>query len=343
MSIAVAILNWNGIGHLKTYLPSVVEHSKDEGVVVYVIDNGSTDESCSWITENYPSVVLVKLDKNHGFAGGYNLGLESISADRYVLLNSDVRVSKGWIESVTTTMDSKELTACSPLIMSDSSPENYEYSGAAGGYIDKDGFMFCAGRVFNTFERSHDAYSVDKEVFWASGAALFIDSKAWNEVNGLDSDFFAHMEEIDLCWRLKNRGYKVGVCGSSKVYHLGGGTLSSSSPLKVYLNFRNNLLLLLKNKNGFWPIFMLRRMILDGIAAVRFLIRGEFSFFFAVFRAHLIFYTMIFSTLRKRSVEKDSKSSNRPNLKGRYNKSIIIQYFFKGNTKFSDLETEDFS
>ncbi len=342
MRTVVAILNWNGLDHVQTYLPSVVEHSSADNVEILVIDNGSTDKSCDWIKANYPNVKLVKLERNFGFAGGYNRGLKGIDADRFVLLNSDVKVSSGWIDSVNSTMNELGLSACSPRILDDSSPKLFEYAGAAGGFIDKDGFMFCAGRIFDSFENEDGNYVQDKEVFWASGAALFIDAKSWNEVGGLDEDFFAHMEEIDLCWRLKNRGQKIGVCGSANVFHLGGGTLSKSSSTKVFLNFRNNLLLLLKNEDGFWPFFIFRRLILDGIAGFRFLVRAEFSFLFAVVKAHLTFYTMIYSCLKNRRVENKAKQSSNPNRTGRYTQSIIIDYFFRGINKFSSLDESKF-
>ena len=197
MTTAVSILNWNGLEHLKTYLPSVVEYSSLPDVQIVLIDNGSTDSSCSWVEENYPGIKIVKLNKNYGFAGGYNRGLEKVIADRFVLLNSDVRVTSGWIEAVSKTMSEKGFNACSPRILNDSSPTEFEYAGASGGFIDRDGFMFCRGRIFDSFE-SAELYKDDIEVFWASGAALFVDSDAWNEVGGLDEDFFAHMEEVDL-------------------------------------------------------------------------------------------------------------------------------------------------
>ena len=337
MTTAVSILNWNGLNHLKTYLPYVVEHSTLPDVQILLIDNGSTDSSCSWVKENYPGIKIINLDKNYGFAGGYNRGLEEVNADRFVLLNSDVRVTSGWLDAVTKTMLENNFTACSPRVLNDFSPTEFEYAGASGGFIDRDGFMFCRGRIFDSYE-SAELYKDDLEVFWASGAALFVDSDAWNEVGGLDEDFFAHMEEIDLCWRLKNRGLKVGVCGSSNVYHLGGGTLDKSSPEKVFLNFRNNLVLLLKNKEGVSVLFTLRRMVLDGVAALRFLIRGEFKYFFSVFRSHLSFYTMILSTLRKRKIEKEARKNCPPNLIGFFNSSIIVAYFIKGIRKFSDIE-----
>lgn len=341
MKTSVAILNWNGLNHLKTYLPSVVEYSNGSDVEVYVIDNGSSDDSCDWISESYPSIKIVKLDKNYGFAGGYNKGLAQITADRFILLNSDVRVTNGWIEKTAECMERLHLRACSPLILDDKNPEYFEYAGAAGGHIDKDGFMFCEGRIFDAFEKPSDLKLRDKEVFWASGAALFIDSVVWREVGGLDEEFFAHMEEIDLCWRLKTRGHKVGVTANSFVYHLGGGTLSGSNPRKVFLNFRNNLFLLVKNQRGVWPLFLFRRLILDGVAGARFMIRGEFAFLIAIIKAHFAFYAKLGSILRKRRKEK--KDSNNPNLVGRYSGSIIIDYFLRGVNKFEDLDSEKFA
>ena len=342
MTTCVAILNWNGIEHLKTYLPSVVKYSTNESVEILLIDNGSTDLSCDWVASNYPGVRIKKLDSNYGFAGGYNRGLSDIKSDRIVLLNSDVEVTKGWIDKVNSTMNDLGLSACAPRILDHSSPTNFEYAGASGGYIDKDGFMFCAGRLFDSFESAEGNYTDDKEVFWASGAALFIDTIAWQEIGGLDSDFFAHMEEIDLCWRLKNRGKKIGVSGGVDVFHLGGGTLSKSSSQKVFLNFRNNLLLLLKNERGFAPAFIFKRLILDGIAATCFLLKFEISYSFSIFKAHMAFYSMILSTLRKRRIELEAQNTHNPNQVGRYKKSIIIDYFFKGKTKFSDLDNTTF-
>lgn len=341
MNTAVAILNWNGLGHLQTYLPSVVEHSTGGGVEIYVIDNGSTDTSCEWISSEYPQVKIVNLDKNYGFAGGYNKGLAQIRSDRFILLNSDVRVTSGWIENTASAMQDLNLSACSPLILDDKNPDYFEYAGAAGGYIDKDGFMFCEGRIFDSFEKPSDLKMHSKEVFWASGAALFIDSEVWREVGGLDEQFFAHMEEIDLCWRIKNRGHKVGIAATSAVYHLGGGTLSGSSPMKVFLNFRNNLFLLMKNQRGLWPWFIYRRLILDGIAALRFIMRGEFSFFLAIARAHVTFYGKLGSMLKKRRIEK--RESRSANLVGRYSGSIIIDYFLNDKKKFRDLDPSKFS
>lgn len=350
---AVAILNWNGLKHLQTYLPSVVAGSAGDATV-YVIDNGSTDESQAWTEANHPDVKWVQLEKNLGFAGGYNAGLAQIHSltqpQTYILLNSDVRVSPGWIPPVLQAMAQHDFTACAPLLLNDTDPDLFEYAGAAGGHMDKDGFMFCAGRIFEVFESNTGQYNNTHEVFWGSGAALFIRAEAWHAVGGLDVDFFAHMEEIDLCWRLKNRGHRVGVCGDSTVYHLGGGTLQKISPFKTYLNFRNNLFLLTKNEHKRLLIPMLtRRMILDGIAALKFLTEGSWGLFRAVFRAHMSFYASFRKMQTKRSREKFAIASAAfpgpapaYNDAGRYNRSILVDYFWHSRVTFDELPEDAF-
>ena len=308
--VAVVILNWNGRHHLETYLPSVVEHSREHAEVV-VVDNGSTDDSTTWLKEHHPSVRVVELDENKGFAGGYNDGLERVTADVFVLLNSDVRVSPNWIPPVLEMMHNEGYVACQPLIRNDTDPELFEYAGAAGGFIDRDGFTFCAGRIFEVFETDAGQYNANREVFWASGAALFIQAEAWREVGGLDEDFFAHMEEIDLCWRLKNRGYRIGACGQSVVFHLGGGTLQKISPFKSYLNFRNNLYMLVKNhhQRALYPM-LFRRMVLDGVAALKFLVEGSTPLFAAVWKAHRDFKAN-FRTMKNRRSKKSVRVAPR--------------------------------
>jgi GT2 family glycosyltransferase len=270
--VAVVILNWNGEKFLKQFLPGVVQHSQDMADVV-VIDNASKDSSVTFLRNQFPDVRVIELSKNYGFAGGYNHGLKDISHEYFVLLNSDVEVTEGWIKPVIDFMESQPgMVACQPKMLDFHRKEWFEYAGAAGGFIDKDAYAFCAGRIFYEFEKDDQQYSQNEEVFWASGAALFIRRDAWNEVGGLDQDFFAHMEEIDLCWRLKNRGYKIGACRQSIVYHYGGGTLDRLSPFKTYLNFRNNLYMIVKNyRAGNLTWHLLRRMSLDGIAAIRFI------------------------------------------------------------------------
>ena len=346
-SVAVAILNWNGRAHLETYLPSVVQHSPEAEVVV--IDNGSSDDSIAWIREHHPSVRVVALPENRGFAGGYNAGLQEVEADVFVLLNSDVRVTAGWIPPVLSMLESG-YTACAPKLRNDSDPELLEYAGAAGGYMDRDGYMFCAGRIFEVFETDEGQFDDNREVFWASGAALFVRSDAWRGVAGLDEDFFAHMEEIDLCWRLKNRGHRVGACGGSVVYHLGGGTLQKLNPFKTYLNFRNNLFLLMKNHHrAVWPWMLVRRMVLDGVAAVKFLTEGNVKLFLAVFHAHMAFYRAFPATWAKRRMESKAIASHHLsgplaplNYAGWYRRSILWDYFFKKRVTFEALRSEAF-
>ncbi len=339
-NVAIAILNWNGIRFLKEFLPNVVTHSEKDADV-YVIDNASSDESIAFIRQNFPQVKIIVLDKNYGFAGGYNKGIKHIENDFVVLLNSDVEVTENWIAPVIQYMNESNIAACQPLILDYHDRGKFEYAGAAGGYIDKDAYAFCAGRIFYAFDRQEGQFIENEEVFWASGAAMFIRKAAYDEVDGLDEDFFAHMEEIDLCWRLKNRGYKIGACRKSTVYHYGGGTLSRMSAFKTYLNFRNNLFLILKNyRHGSvaWRLF--RRLILDGIAGLRFVSEGNFSFCGAVLKAHFSFYKKFFVMLRKRKAEKGYDAQI--NLKGLYKKSIISAFFLHKKTHFHQLEKHSF-
>jgi len=340
-NIAVVILNWNGAKYLKQFLPSVIDHSPEADVIV--IDNCSSDESIQLLKEKFASVQIIQLDKNYGFAEGYNRGLQHLNYEFFVLLNSDVEVPENWLAPQIQYLESDaKLAACAPLILSHAEPDCFEYAGAAGGYLDKDGFAFCAGRIFYAFEKNTGQYNTNRQVFWASGAALTIKSSAWKEVNGFDGTFFAHMEEIDLCWRLKNRGYKIGVCGEAKVYHIGGGTLDRQSSFKTYLNFRNNLFLLLKNhrSSALLP-FILRRMILDGIAGIRFLTEGNFSYFFAVLKAHFHFYSKFFYYIKLRNTEK--KFWKTPNLCGQYRGSILVSFFLKHKHNFQQLDSKLFS
>lgn len=340
--VAVAILNWNGIRFLKEFLPGVVQHSSHLADV-YIIDNASTDESLDFVRSHFPAVKIVELDKNYGFAGGYNKGLKHIPNEWFVLLNSDVEVTQQWIEPVLEYVDQEPMmVACQPKILDYHRKEYFEYAGAAGGYIDKDGFAFCAGRIFYAFDKDADHhYQENEEVFWASGAAMFIQKAAYEEVGGLDEDFFAHMEEIDLCWRLKNRGYRVGACRKSTVYHFGGGTLDRMNPYKTFLNFRNNLFMILKNyRAGNTGLKIFRRMVLDGIAGIRFLFEGNFSYFIAVIKAHFDFYKHFFKMMKKRKSEKANDRS--VNLKGMYNASIIKAFFLHKKHFYRDLDQHSF-
>lgn len=342
--VAVVILNWNGQHYLERYLPGVVEHTK--GIAeVWVADNGSDDSSIQWINANTPSVRIHQNGHNLGFAHGYNEALRHIEADVYILLNSDVDVTPNWIPPVLNFMDEAGLVACQPKILDFNRKEYFEHAGATGGFIDRNGFVFCAGRIFNAFEEDQGQYDTNKEVFWASGACLFIRATAYHEVDGLDADFFAHMEEIDLCWRLKNRGYRIGACGKSHVYHVGGGTLDKLNPFKTYLNFRNNLYILVKNYHygSLWRI-LIKRMVLDGIAAFRFLAEGKWSYFTSVFKAHMAFYASFGSMYAKRkTISSQLKVIGAlPNRKGWYKGSIIRDYFLSQITRFSDLPQDHF-
>lgn len=338
-ALGIAILNWNGEKFLRQFLPGVVAHSREQADV-YVIDNASTDGSLALLNAEFPDVKVIILDRNNGFAGGYNLGLLQVPNEYVVLLNSDVEVTPGWIDPVMTYMKSVQgMVACQPKILDYHRKNWFEYAGAAGGYLDKDGFAFCAGRVFYAFEEDLGQYSENTEVFWASGASLFIKREAYFEVGGLDEDFFAHMEEIDLCWRLKNRGYKIGACRQSVVYHYGGGTLDRMNPFKTYLNFRNNLYLLIKNHRGSsLTVKMLRRMILDGIAGVRFITEGNFGYFMAVLKAHFSVYRHLPLMLRKRKEE--SKHLREPNLAGLYQISVIKRFFLEKHKTFTEIVDE---
>ncbi len=335
--VAIVILNWNGVELLKTYLPDVVKYSDIDGAVVYVADNNSTDDSLSFIKRNFPSVKLVLLDKNYGFAGGYNRALRQIEAEYFLLLNSDVAPGKNWLPPLLKVMDSdKEVAICSPKIKSYKEPELFEYAGAAGGFIDKYGFPFCRGRVFDHIEKDEGQYDSTIPVFWGSGAAMLIRSEIYNDCGGLDEDFFAHMEEIDLCWRIKNMGYKIMSVADSEVFHLGGGTLNQQNSHKTYLNFRNNLFMLVKNlpKRRFKRRILIR-MILDGVAAAHFLVKGEFSFFYAVVKAHFSFYKGLRLMLSKRKKLLPDVKVNTHNeiFKG----SLVWHFFARKQRRYSEL------
>ena len=339
--IAVAILNWNGKKWLEQFLSNVIEHSAAVADVV-LIDNGSTDDSIAFCENKFPEVKIISLDRNYGFAGGYNEGLKQLHYTYFVLLNSDIEVTPNWLQSPIEWLDRDPLlAACQPKILSYHQKDEFEYAGACGGYMDSDGYAFCKGRIFFSNEKDQGQYRGQHEVFWATGAALIIKSAAWREVWGLDADFFAHMEEIDLCWRLKNRGYKIGADLESTVYHVGGGTLDRLNPTKTFLNFRNNLILLTKNyttSNLF--IKILKRMCLDGIAGVRFLSEGKWTHCWAIIRAHWHYDLMLFSTLRKRRAERPFH--RHPNETGWYKNSILIAFFIRGKTCFHQLDSTSF-
>ncbi len=337
MNVAVVILNWNGKKLLQQFLPSVVAHS--EKANIYVIDNHSDDDSVAYIKDTFPNIRCILLDKNYGFAEGYNRGLKDIKASYFVLLNSDVEVSPGWLQALLACMESNPgVACCQPKVLDYKKKNFFEYAGAAGGYIDAYGYPFCRGRLFTDVEEDTGQYDTPAEIFWASGAAFCVRASLFFEAGGFDTRFFAHMEEIDLCWRLKNMGYSIWCAPASVIYHLGGATLDYSSPRKTFLNFRNNLLTMLKNLPAhklFRTLFI--RMLLDGLAAIKFLVGLRPLHAWAIFTAHLRFYTLFlrYYNMRKTNIPK--------NISGIYQKNTVFAFFLQNKTRFSDLSDSQFS
>lgn len=328
MKTAVVILNWNGTQLLEQFLPSVVENSKN--ATVYVADNASTDDSVSFVKTNFPTVKIIQNTGNFGYAKGYNEALRLVEEEIYALVNSDIEVTANWLAPIENEFDTNLETAIvQPKILDYKQKDSFEYAGAAGGFIDKYGFPFCRGRIFTTIEKDSGQYQ-NAEIFWASGACLFIRKDVFRKLNGFDADFFAHQEEIDLCWRAFNFGLKAKYISESVVYHVGGATLSHANPQKTYLNFRNSLSMLAKNlpKSKLFPIIF-SRLVLDAIAAVRFLAQGEFQHFWAVPRAHFAFYSMLRSTISKRK-----SISQLPYFKI---KSVIFAYYIQSKKRFTEL------
>ena len=345
MRAAVVILNWNGKAFLEKYLPVLVEHTPAETGTVYVADNGSTDGSVELLKSGWPQVKLIEFDQNYGFTGGYNRALKQIEAEFYILINSDIRVSEGWLGSLVDFMDNHpDVGICMPKILSEADHSMFEYAGACGGFIDRYGYPFCRGRILSNVEMDQGQYDAPMEIFWASGACMVVRSHIYNQLGGLDENFFAHMEEIDFCWRAKLMGYHVWVVPQSKVYHVGGGTLPNNSPRKLYLNYRNNLLMLYKNlpyRQGAQKTVFRRnatifiRMCLDGLSALAYLAQGKFQFFKAVFKAHCDYRKMKKTTqISDRCIS--YTNSYLRHIAGAYNRSIIL-CFFTGRNKFSKL------
>ena len=333
-SVSIVILNWNGIGYLKQFLPSVCA-STYPNLQIIIGDNDSTDDSVSFIETNYPQLFVISNDKNYGFAGGYNRVLDQVNSDYFILLNSDVEVEPGWIEPIIQLMESdQQIAAVQPKILSQKNKRKFEYAGAAGGYLDMLGYPFCRGRIFDSVEVDKGQYDEVQEIFWASGAALFIKKERWVQVEGLDEDFFAHMEEIDLCWRLKNIGLKVMYCPDSVVYHVGGGTLNVENPYKTYLNFRNNLVLIQKNLPFLHAsLIIFCRLWLDLISVFKFVLEGKSKNAWAVNKAHVSFFKNIF-----KNAEKARKISTADfNSTGLIKTSIVWQYFVLKKKSFKDL------
>jgi GT2 family glycosyltransferase len=336
--VSIVILNWNGRQHLEQFLPTLLGLTTHPGAEIVVADNGSEDGSLAFINKHFPSVRTIKLEKNHGFSGGYNRAAEQVDARYMMLLNSDVDVTEGWLEPLVELMENDEsVGACTPRILDFKRRSHFEYAGAAGGFIDRFGYPFCRGRLFDHVEEDSGQYNDDTDIFWGSGACLLIRSDLYRESGGLDEQFFAHMEEIDLCWRLQRMGYRIRFVASSTVYHVGGATLQRGNPFKTFLNFRNNMLLLYKNLpvRGRGNIIFCR-MILDGISAFRFLCQGAFRDFWAVLRAHVAFYGMksSYSGIKNRN----KYAENSVIAAGIYPGSIVMDFFLKGKRKFTDLD-----
>ena len=335
--ISVVILNWNGVGMLQKFLPGVVEHSQGEGVEVCVADNASSDASCAWVKEAFPNVRLIELDKNYGFADGYNKALEQVEAEYVVLLNSDVEVTPRWLEPMVAYMDAHpEVAACQPKIRSERNKEYFEYAGASGGYIDKYGYPFCRGRIFDVVEKDKGQYDSVVPVFWATGAALFIRLKDYREAGGLDGRFFAHMEEIDLCWRLGSRGRGLVCVPQSVVFHVGAATLKKESPRKTFLNFRNNLLMLYKNlpEKELNKVLWIRGL-LDIVAMMVFFLKGEKENAKAVLQARKEFKQLrpSFEVSRKNNLQHAVTDQ----VPGKCSFSILWKFHVCGAKYFSKL------
>ena len=338
-TLAIVILNYNGQSFLAKFLPTVLANA--DGHPVYVADSASTDSSVSFIRTNFPDVRIVELPRNEGYAGGYNRALEYIrthygNATYYVLPNSDIDVTPGWIAPVLSLMQANpQIAACQPKIRSYSERNAFEHAGAAGGFVDWLGYIFCRGRIFATFEIDQGQYDDNRRVFWATGACLFIRAEVFHQAGGFDASFFAHMEEIDLCWRLQRFGYEIWACGQSTVYHVGGGTLHKSNPQKTYLNYRNSLFMLYKNwpSDGWlWPK-ILYRLVLDGVSSILFMQLGEWRDVWAILRAHFAFYGRL-PILHRQRRQLQKQQTTDVTL---FPRSIVWQYFAKGKKTFSEM------
>ncbi len=333
-SVAIVILNFNGRNYLEKFLPSVIA-STYPGKRIIVADNASSDDSIAFIQNNFPSIEIIALDKNYGFAGGYNEALSKITSDYYILLNSDVEVTPGWIEDMIMLMEAdKNIAACQPKILSYYSKNYFEHAGACGGWMDALGYAFARGRIFDICEEDKGQYNTNQKVFWATGAALCIRAICFHEMGGFDAHLFAHMEEIDLCWRLQRKGYAVYCCASSVVYHVGGGTLPKTNSRKTYLNFRNNLIILFKNlslSEAFWKIPL--RILLDWFFALKSFLKKDVESFKAVFHAHVD----VFKWLRAGYSYEKLPSKKIKKIPGVYNGTLIWTYFIRKKKHFSEI------
>lgn len=327
MKIAIVILNWNGKKLLEQFLPSVFLYSKE--ATLYVADNASTDDSVQFIKQNYTSIKIIQNKVNGGYAKGYNDALQFIDADVFCLLNSDVEVTQNWLTPIVEVFKNERNTAIiQPKLLDFKNKNTFEYAGAAGGYIDKYGYPYCRGRIFDTLEKDTNQYNDNTEIFWASGACLFIRSDVFKTLQGFDELFFAHMEEIDLCWRAKNLGYSIKYIAQSTVYHVGGATLKASNPKKTFLNFRNSLFTITKNAKSNVLEIIFVRLILDGVAAIKFVFELKFKHSYAILKAHFSYYWHLRTLLKQRKMIKTR-------IKHYQKKSIVFDYFINKKTKFN--------
>lgn len=329
--VAVVILNWNGKDWLEKFLPSVVANTSTELAEIIVVDNASSDQSIDFLQNFYPSIQRICFEENLGFTGGYNQSIKQLDHPYIVLLNSDVKPGENWLEPMVRLMESdRNIAACQPKILSYDQPTHFEYAGASGGMIDALGYPFCRGRIFDTLEADNKQYDDAKKVFWASGACMLVRTELYKKLGGLDELFFAHMEEIDLCWRMQNEGYDVWVEPLACVYHVGGGTLQAGNPKKTYYNFRNSLLMILKNRPFFIAYCIIFcRLLLDGLAGLQFILKGQFKHFFAILNAHFSFYRHQFSYWKNRGPKR-----NIPTISSF---SILVKYFLQGKRYFQSI------
>jgi hypothetical protein len=335
---AVVILNWNGKKFLEKFLPGVMANSMDSAEII-IADNASSDDSLAYLKENHPGIRIIRLDRNYGFAGGYNMALRQIEADYYILLNSDIEVTANWIAPVIKLMEGDPaIAACQPKIRSYYEPEKFEYAGAAGGFIDKYGYPFCQGRLFQSLEKDEGQYNQAREVFWATGACMFVKAVVFHKLGGFDEDFFAHMEEIDFCWRAKNQGYKIMYCPDSTIFHIGGGTLPKNNSRKTYLNIRNNIIMLFKNLEQERLVRVLAaRIVLDYVAAFKFLIDGGFKDMAAVIQAHFYFWKNLSRLKKKRGKTPHQKVSQI------YWGNVVLQHYLQRKKSFRQLDPDRFT
>lgn len=329
MNIAIVILNWNGKQLLEQFLPSVVAYSKEANI--YVADNASTDDSVAFLTEKFPGVTVIRNKTNGGYARGYNEALSRLAEDFFVLLNSDVEVTANWLSPIVEAFEAdRSLVAAQPKILDYKNRDYFEYAGAGGGFLDALGYPYCRGRIFNSIEKDHGQYDDTATIFWATGACLFVKREAFWNAGGFDEDLFTHQEEIDLCWRLQAKGGLVKYIGTSTIYHVGGATLVSSNPKKTFYNFRNSLLILLKNAKGktVWALIIIR-LLLDGLAGIQFLFQGKIAHCVAVIKAHFGFYYLFPKFLKKRKLHATS-------FKYFSRKSLVWDYFVLKRTIFKE-------